>query len=323
MAAWLVGFTLAAGLVAAEPIVRYDFETGVQGFVAGEGRGTIAHETGSAVVGKGSLKIVLADTERTFRVLSPAFAVHPDRVYRVRLRQRLDPGTRLEMGLRLHVGKDWHPVNATRVGDAVLVATLPGTTEARLELVTMVQGKAVGRRLLVDAITLAEHAAVRREAGMNLYWDGSFEVGTSLPPSGWSFWATQPRKVAYRTERPHHGRRYLRVDGTSTYVVFPYVPVEPRRVYRLTYWVRGEATIYPAMHKLAAGDGSRNLTRVRRVGYASGVPDTVRLKPDKWQAVELLAVSEDPTVVWFQPLFPLNGKYVEIDAVDIRSVGPR
>ena len=65
------------------------------------------------------------------------------------------------------------------------------------------------------------------------------------------------------------------------------------------------------------------LTRARRVGYAAGVPDTVRLKPDVWQGVELLAVSEDATVVWFQPLFPLNGKYVEIDGVEMRSVGPR
>lgn len=315
---------LAAGLLtltAGPPAARFVFERGLDGFARSAGRGTLRRETRAALAGTGSMAMTLDAKAHEYRVASPPFVVRPDRIYRVDWQRRIDRGTRLRAFLKLKRGDVWWEVQPTQVADLLLFGTLPGTTVAKVELQVHVPGKALGRSATVDDMVVSEHAPVVREPGANMYWDGSFEIGGTLPPSGWSFWGRRPDKVSFTTDRAHEGRRSLRVAGDRTYVVFPSVPVRARRLYRLTYWVRGQGEIYPAMHKLGARDrDAMRLDRAVRVGHANGTPRTVRLKQDTWQRVELLTVCEHEHVVWFQPYFPLRGGYVAIDDVSLHPL---
>ena len=114
------------------------------------------------------------------------------------------------------------------------------------------------------------------------------------------------------------------MSGEGTYIVFPSVPVQPRHVYRLCFWVRGPSgEAYPGMHKLAPvdWDGMR-IDTAARVGWAAPANATVRLAADRWQRVEWEAVCEGPEVVWFQPYLVLRAPSVDIDDVECVSIAP-
>ncbi len=299
----------------------WDFEDGLAGFSATDKGAEMKLETAAPLRGKASLRIELAANRPEARAASPEFPVEPWAIYRVKLASRLDRGVELRIGAQLKGADGWRDIGTTRLGDATLFATLPDTRHAKLELIVRVPGKAIGRSATLDDIHVEKVAPIVREQCPNLYWDGSFERAPTLPPDGWAFWVNQPKKVEFSTREPRTGRYCLRIEGDNTYPVLPVVQVAPRRLYRLEYWVRGEGAIYPGLHKLATkkADDIR-LDTALRVGWSSGRPSEVRLKPDAWQQVELIAACEDEAVLWFQPLFVLRGGYVEVDDLVLRSL---
>lgn len=302
------------------PTASFAFETHSEGFAAAGGRGTVRWDKPTAPARDGRITLELAAKAREFRLASPAFAVRPWTIYRVTVQRTVDRGAMLEVLLRLKCGESWQEVRPTRAGGARLFGAWPGVTQAKVELVLRVPGRAIGRSARVRSVGVVEHARGVGRAGINLYWDGSFEREPSAPPCGWSFWVTQPEEVGYATRSPRHGRRCYRVRSKRTYVVFASVPVRPGRLYRLRYWVRGTGAIYPGLHKLSPADrGAMRLDTAVRVGWASPAVGEVRLKRDAWQAVEILTFCEDARVAWFQPYFSLAGT-VEIDDVDLRAV---
>jgi len=310
---------LSAAACAAEPAARFAFEKGVGGFIAAGGRGTIRWTKPDAPGQPGRLRLTLAEKAHQFRVASPAFAVRPWRIFRLVARHTVDRGVRLDVLVRLKCGATWREVRPTRVAGAGLFGVLPEATQAKVELLLSVPGRALGRSAAVESIAVTEHAP-GGGGGRNLYWDGSFEQEPNAPPCGWSFWVVQPQEVGYATRKPRHGRRCYRVRGTRTIVVFGSVPVRPRRLYRLRYWVRGKGVVYPGLHKLAAGDrGTMHIHRAVRVGWGGPAVGEVRLRPDAWQAVEILTFCEDAAVTWFEPYFSLVGT-VEVDDVELRAV---
>jgi hypothetical protein len=299
----------------------WDFEDGLGGFSATDKGAELKLETAAPLRGKASLRIELATNRPEARATSPEFAVEPWTIYRVRIADRLERGVEVRNGAQLKCGEGWRDIGTTRLGDETLFATLPDTRQAKLELIVRVPGKAVGRSTTLDDIAVEKVAPIVREQGPNLYWDGSFEKAPTLPPDGWAFWVSQPRKVEFSTREPRTGRFCLRIEGDNTYPVLPVIQVAPRRLYRLQYWVRGEGVIYPGLHKLAARRaGDIRLDTAVRVGWSGGRSSEVRLKPDAWQPVEVLAACEDEAVLWFQPLFVLRGGYVEVDDLVLHSL---
>jgi hypothetical protein len=315
---------LALVLVAATSPCRaaeWNFEAGLAGFSAAGKGAEVALETAAPLSGRASLRIEVAPDRHDARVTSPAFHVEPWAIYRVALASRLDRGVDLRIAAQLTADGGWRDIGATWRGAATLLATLPDTAKAKLELIVRVPGQALGRSATVDDVAVERIAPVVREKGPNLYWDGSFERAPTLPPDGWAFWVRQPAKVEFSTREPRSGRHCLRIEGDNTYPVLPVVQVKPRHLYRLRYWVRGEGAIYPGLHKLAPkrADDIR-LATAARVGWSGGRPSEVRLKPDAWQVVEVIAACEDASVLWFQPLFVLRGGYVEVDDLALQSL---
>ena len=46
----------------------------------------------------------------------------------------------------------------------------------------------------------------------------------------------------------------------------------------------------------------------------------IRLKRDAWQCAEIVTACEDESVIWLQPYFVLRGGFVDVDAVELRSL---
>jgi len=308
---------LLAGPIGAE-VVSYRFDDGLDGFVKLSGQGAVAHDTAAPLTGTASLRLDLAEGARELRVASPEFAVKPWTLYRLKVRQRADRGAQLVVGVQLDHGDGWRDASVFQGGEERLFGTLPDSSRARLLLTLRVPGQALGRSVTVDDVTLEECAPLVGEKGVNLYWDGSFEQSLY----DWSFWVHRPEKMVLSSSAPHGGRQCLHIETQeNTYIVFPSVPVRPRRLYRLQYWVRGKGVIHPGLHKLAPKDWqSMRIDTARRVGRAHPIAGSVELREDAWQRVEIITPCESDRIVWFQPYFSLRQGSVDVDSVELRSV---
>ncbi|HEY3418453.1 MAG TPA: hypothetical protein VGM23_16375 [Armatimonadota bacterium] len=319
LASLLLGLLLAAP--AAAQTARFTFTAGVDGFTRGAGSGTITQDTAAplVVLGGGALKLEVAAGATELQVISPEFPIAPWMLYRLTFQQQVDTGVQLQVFLQYQAGKDWRSLFPIADPPGFLYATLPEGNKGRLQLILRVPGKSLGRAARVDNLLLQERGPLLRETGGNLYWDGAFERDHSS--GDFTFWGKQPEKTEFRHEHPREGRWYFHVQGDGTYVVFPTLPVQPRRMYRWRCWVRGKGTIYPGLHKLAPIDwNSMRLDTAARVGWSAPLVDTITLKEDAWQSVEILAPCESEQVVWLQTYFAFRGEYVDIDNMEMRAI---
>ncbi|MHB9023928.1 MAG: hypothetical protein ACYC7E_07080 [Armatimonadota bacterium] len=317
----LLGLLLAVS--AAAQTARFTFDTGVEGFTRSAGGGTLTLDTAAPLLmlGGGSLRLEVAEGSTELQVVSPEFPLKPWMLYRLTFHQRVDRGAHLQIFLQYGVDKDWRSINPVADPPGFLYATTPEATRGRLLIALRLPGKCLGRSAQIDQCLLVEREPLLREAGANLYWDGTFERNHG-DTTEFSFWGKQPDKVEFRHDTPHEGRWYLHVEGKGTYVVFPSLPVQPRRMYRWQCWVRGKGTIFPGMHKLAPTDWSTmRIDTAVRVGWIGALNDTIVLKEDGWQLVEIVAPCEGEQVVWLQPYFTFpHGEYIEIDNLEMRAI---
>jgi hypothetical protein len=268
------------------------------------------------------LRLTLDEKAREMKVTSPEFPVQPWTLYRVRLRQNTDLGANLIIGIELNAPDGgWRKASYYLVPDAGgmgLFGTFPDSAKARLSLTLQVPGKALGRASVVDDIRILRETALIKETGLNLFWDGGFE----LTNGDMSHWVYQPQKFETSTNRPRNGKRCFHVESDKwTYVVFPYVPVQPHRLYRFRCYVRGKGAVYPGMHKIGTQDYASIATNIMpRVGWAWPLVETVTLKPDEWQPVELLTPCESDRILWFNVILTFPGSVLDVDDVELVSL---
>ncbi len=310
-----------AGLLAAPlgaQVASYQFESDLDDFAQIGGQGAVTRETAAPLAGTGSLSLELAAETRELRLASLGFAVQPGILYRVEMLRQADLGAQLLLGIELGREEEWFPGSFFATAGGGLFATLPDTNQARLVLTLRVPGQALGRSVLVDEISIQQQAPLIPESGPNLYWDGSFDHTTW----GWVHWVQKPEVMELSDNNPHSGQHCLHIESEKrTYIVFPSVPVKPYRLYRLTYRVRGQGTIWPGLHKLAPKDWhSMRIDTAERVGWVTPRVGEVKLIEEFWQQVELLTACESEKIIWFQPYFSFSGGTVDVDSVEMKAV---
>jgi hypothetical protein len=303
----------------AQTVATYNFEQGLDGFTPAAAP-QVTQETAHPLVGAGALRLTLDEKARELKVTSPEFPVQPWTLYRVRIRQNTDLGALLRVGVELNAAEGWRPGSYYALPDGGgpgLFGTFPDSARGRLTLTLSVPDQALGRSSVVDEIRISQEAPLVKEAGINLYWDGGFE----LDKNDMSYWVQEPKKMEVATDRPHSGLRCLHVESDRTYVVFPYVPVQPLRLYRFRCWVRGTGTIYPGLHKLAPSDWlSMRADTAVRVGWASPLVQEIRLQADTWQQVELVTPCESDRIIWFNMVLTFAGGTMDVDDAELVSL---
>lgn len=303
----------------AQTVATYNFEQGLDGFTP-DTAPQVIHETAHPLLGAGALRLTLDEKTRELKVTSPEFPVQPWTLYRVRLRQNTDLGAHLRIGVEFNAGQAWRPGSYYPFPDGGgpgLFGTFPDSNRGRLTLTLVVPGQALGRSSVVDDLRISQEGPLIKEQGINLYWDGGFE----LDRCDISYWVQEPKKMEVLTDRPHSGLRYLHVESERTYVVFPYVPVQPLRLYRFRCWVRGTGVVYPGLHKLAPSDWlSMRADTAVRVGWASPLVQEIRLDPEQWQLVELVTPCESDRIIWFNMVLTFSGGTLDVDDAELVSV---
>ncbi len=306
----------------AQTMATYQFEQGLDGFTCAT-PAQLTHETAHPLIGGGALRLTLPEKVGELRVTSPEFPVQAWTLYRVRLRQNTDLGAQVRFGVELNTPDGWRPGSYYALPDAGgtgLFGTFPDSTKGRLTYTLVVPGMALGRSSVLDEIRVSQEAPLVKEAGINLYWDGGFE----LDKGDVTYWVNEPKKMEIGADRPHGGKRYLHVEsGKSTYVVFPSVPVQPLRLYRFRVWVRGTGALYPGLHRLAPTDWlTMRIDTAARVGWSGPLVSEVRLQPDAWQQVELVTPCESDRIIWLNAYMSFSGGWIDVDDAELISIAP-
>jgi hypothetical protein len=317
---------LALAPATAQAATTFNFEQDLDGFTSPT-PAQLTRETDHALLGAGSLRLTLPEKVDEVHAISPEFSVSSWTLYHVALRQETALGAQLQVGLELNATpasgapETWRPASYLLLpgaGGGGLFGTFPDSVKARLTLTLRVPGPALGRSAVVDEIRITPHAPLIKEAGVNLYWDGGFELDTN----DMTFWGGPPQKMEVSTDRPHGGSRCLQVEADRwTAVVFPSVPVQPRRLYRFSCWVRGTGAVHPGLHKLGTQDYANVTTSVMpRLAWAGSQEDPLRLQPDRWQRIEILTACESDRILWFNAYLVTQGGNLEVDDAELVSL---
>ncbi len=315
---------LVVGVVAGAAwadVVSYAFDADVAGFTVIAGKGALTRETAAPLAGAGSLRCALDEGVAEVRFASPAFAVKPWTIYRLSDKRNVPAGMTLLAMAQFAEGDGWRDVTLTIDGDGWTFGTLPAVQRARLVYVARAE-KATDRFVTMDTISVAEHSAMMKERGTNLFSDPSLEAATKAPPAGWDTWVNAPEKTEIGARDAHHGKQYYRVTGNTVYLVLPVLTVQPNRLYRIRFWVRGEGQIYFGLHKLAPKTPKTpDLANVTRAGWSAATPNGLLLKPDTWQPVEMLVATDSESIRWLNPYMNMKGTCtIEIDDLEAVTI---
>ena len=303
---------VAATAVPATPAL-FDFESG-EPFKIIEGTGTATLDATQPLAGQKSLRLELPPAVNVMTVISTPFPVLPFHLYEVRWKTRLDRGTEIRMRLRQDAGYGPQDIfaNTDQETEINYLYTLPGVKEARLVLWMRIEGKALGRTVMVDDIELLDRGLLHEGQSQEMFFNGAFEIPDCWPPPGWGFWGRTPDEAGRCTESPHDGASCYRTKGAN-YVVLPSVLVRDRDFVHLRLWLRGKGTVSLGVHHLNR--------RGERVGWSSPVTgDAIPLQEDAWRPVDVLMAGVGGTR-YLQIVVITMQSTVDLDSVSVRRVG--